>query len=183
MTSPFWVVYAGDNLGIREFDWGTLLTLATVIQVLLAIPAGNLIDRIKKRRVLTMALALSAIPVLVYPYSHSFLGTFLVFVPLAVGNAFLIPAAGALMADLCPPERRGMVMACIGRGMLVINYRGGTGGGPGMGFLLTLPVIIGSYLGGYIYETYPPAPWLLLGASLAVNAVMAFLFVRRDKRA
>ncbi|MGD2201548.1 MAG: MFS transporter, partial [Candidatus Bathyarchaeota archaeon] len=50
-TGPFWVVYAEDALGLRALDWGTLLTLATVIQVILAIPAGNLIDRRDKRKI------------------------------------------------------------------------------------------------------------------------------------
>ncbi|UCH56660.1 MAG: MFS transporter [Candidatus Bathyarchaeota archaeon] len=181
LTGPFWVVYAGDILGLRELDWGTLLTLATVIQVALAIPAGSLIDRVEKRRVAAAALALSALPVLAYPYSGGFAGALLVFVPVAVANAFLIPAAGALMIDLCPPDRRGMVMACLGRGMMLINYRGGIGGGPGMGFILTLPVIIGSFLGGYIYDAFQAAPWLLLGAALAVNALLAAFLLKPSR--
>ena len=182
VAGPYWVVLAGDSLGIREIDWGTILTLATVIHVLLSFPAGSLIDRFDKRKVLGAAMALSAIPIMLYPFSGGFLGALAVFVPLSVANAFMVPAAAALMADLCPPERRGMVMANLGRGMVWVNYRGGVGGGPGMGFVLTLPAIVGAYLGGYIYESYGAAPWLLMGGALALNAVLALFLLKTRKK-
>jgi len=153
-----------------------------VIHVLLSFPAGSLIDRFDKRKVLGAAMALSAIPIMLYPFSGGFLGALAVFVPLSVANAFMVPAAAALMADLCPPERRGMVMANLGRGMVWVNYRGGVGGGPGMGFVLTLPAIVGAYLGGYIYESYGAAPWLLMGGALALNAVLALFLLKTRKK-
>lgn len=157
------------------------MTLTTLIQVILAIPAGGLIDRYDKRRITALALALSVLPTLAFPFCGGLLGAVMVFIPLSVANSFLIPAAGALMADMVPRERRGMAMATLGRGFLLINVRGGVGGGPGMGFILTFPVIIGSFLGGYIYDTCPSVPWLLLGASLAVNAVLATFFLTTRK--
>ena len=72
-------------------------------------------------------------------------------------------------------------MATLGRGWLLVNFQGGVGGGPGMGFLLTFPVIIGSLIGGYIYEFNPTAPWLLLGAAMAGNALIAGLLLRPGK--
>jgi len=182
LTAPYWVVYARDVLGIREFDWGSILTLTMVIQVVLAIPAGSLIDRHDKRRIAALALALSALPALAFPFCGGFTGILMVFVPIGVANAFLIPAAGALMVDMVPGERRGMVMATLGRGMLLTNIRGSVGGGPGMGFVLTFPVVIGSFLGGYIYDTSPTSPWLFLGAALAVNAVLAAFFLKPGKK-
>jgi predicted MFS family arabinose efflux permease len=100
-----------------------------------------------------------------------------VFIPIATVNAFLIPVAAAFMADLVPPERRGMCMATLRRGWLLVNYRGDVGGGPGMGFLLTLPVIMGSLLGGYIFKLNQATPWLLQGSALALNALLAVIFL------
>ena len=182
LTAPYWVVYARDVLGIREFEWGSILTLTMVVQVVLAIPAGGIIDRHDKRRIAAFALGLSALPALAFPFCGGFIGNLLVFVPLAVGNAFLMPVAGALMADMVPSERRGMVMATLGRGMLLTNIRGSIGGGPGMGFVLTFPVVIGSLLGGYIYDTSPSSPWLLLGTALTVNAILAAFFLKPGKK-
>ena len=86
------------------------------------------------------------------------------------------------MADLVPTERRGMVMAAIGRGSLLLNFRSGPGGGPTMGFLLTLPVIVGSLLGGYMYDYSPHITWSLLGGTVLVNAIIAmFLLKKTDK--
>jgi len=178
LTSPYWVVYAKDVLGVSALNWGGLLTLATVIRVLLAIPAGGLIDRYDKRKIAALALALSTLPVLAFPFSGGLLGIVLVFIPISIANAFLMPLAGALMADLVPRERRGMVMATMGRGMLMTNTRGESGGGPGMGFILCLPVIVGSLLGGYIYNANPTYPWLLLGSALVVNATLAAYFLK-----
>ena len=62
-------------------------------------------------------------------------------------------------------------MAALGQGMLFINTRGG-GGGPGMGAILTIPSVVGSIIGGFVYVNDPMLPWLLLGASLVFNAAV-----------
>jgi len=42
---------------------------------------------------------------------------------------------------------------------------------------------IGTLLGGYIYEANPTAPWLLLGAVMAGNAIITGLLLRPGKDA
>lgn len=91
------------------------------------------------------------------------------------GFAFIMAVPG-LMANLVPHEERGRTLAVVGRGMLMINYRGGGGGGPGMGFLLTFPSIVGLMAGGYVFDAGPSLPWVILGGMALVNAViLAFL--------
>lgn len=182
LTGPYWVVYGTDLIGMSGFEWGSLLLVANLVQVFLSLPAGALIDRYDKRKTLALALVLSTLPVLAFPFCGTFLGTLLVFVPLAVANAFMLPAAGALMADMVPPERRGRTMAALGRGMISVNYRGGGGGGPGMGFILTFPTVIGFLIGGYVYNTGPSIPWLLLGGALALSALLSVLFIETPKQ-
>ena len=182
LSGPYWVIYANDVMGISALGWGSLLTLSTVIRVLLSIPAGGIIDRFDKRRIAALALALSVVPTLAFPFAGGIIGAALVLIPIAVSNGFLMPLAGALMVDMVPGERRGTVMAALGRGMLMTNTRGGmTGGGPGMGFVTCLPVILGSLLGGYIYNADPRYPWLLLGAALFLNATLAACFLKPKK--
>lgn len=182
LTGPYWVVSGTGVIGLSEFDWGSILLVANVVQVFLSLFAGALIDRYDKRKAISVALALGALPVFAFPFSGGFTGALSVFVLLAVSNAFLVPAAGALMADMVPRERRGTVMAALGRGMLFINYRGGGGGGPGMGFLLTFPAVVGSLIGGYVYDAGPQFPWLLLGTVLVVNALLSAFFIRPQER-
>jgi MFS family permease len=181
LTGPYWVLYAGDVRGISVLDWGSILTVSTLIQVALTMPAGALIDRYDTRKITALAAGLSALPILAFPFLRGFWLVLMAFIPISVANAFLIPAANALMVELVPQERRGMVMATLGRGMLLTNYRGGVGGGPGMGFVLTLPVVVGSLMSGYIYDAVPSAPWLLLGSALVVNAVIAAFFLKTEE--
>jgi len=178
LTGPYWVLYAGDTQGISVLDWGSILTVSTLVQVVMTIPAGALIDRYDTKKIAALAVGLSALPILAFPFLRGFWLVLIAFIPISVANAFLIPAANALMVELVPRERRGMVMATLGRGMLLTNYRGGVGGGPGMGFVLTLPVVVGSLMSGYIYDAMPFAPWLFLGTALVVNAIIAAFYLK-----
>jgi MFS family permease len=181
-VGPYWIIYSKDIHGISEFDWGTILTVTNLVQMLLTIPAGTLIDMHDKRKIAAFALALSSIPTLAFPYISGYYSILAVLSVISVANAFLMPVAGAIMADMVPSERRGMAMAAIGRGMLVTDLRGGGGGGPSMGFVMTLPVIIGSLLGGYIFQMNPVTPWIIQGCALFLNAIIATFLLKPTKR-
>jgi MFS family permease len=88
----------------------------------------------------------------------------------AVGNAFFMPACGALLADSVPREMRGRVMAALGRGAVMIGSSAGATGGPGLGFLIIPPLVLTSLLSGYLYAANPRAPWL--AASVAVVSAL-----------
>ncbi len=181
LVAPFWVVYGVEAMGLTELQWGTVLLIAAASNVALLVPAGVLVDRFEAKRVLTAALALSAAPLLLFPYSGGFTGAALVFVAMTVANVFLTAGAPAFMADNVPPEMRGRVMAALGQGMLYINTRS-AGGGPGMGAVLTVPSILGSVLGGFVYDLNPALPWVLFSASMVLNAsISAFLVSSRRK--
>jgi len=109
--------------------------------------------------------------------SRGFWDVTLLFAVMTFTNSFLISGAPAYMAQAVPPEKRGRVMATLGQGMLLVNTRGGGSGGPGMGAILAIPSIIGSVLGGFIYDYNPALPWMLFGASMAVSSVICGVFV------
>jgi MFS family permease len=178
LTGPYWVLYAADVQKISVIDWGSILTISTLVQVVLTIPAGALIDRYDTRKITALAAGLSALPILTFPFLRGFWSILISFTLISVANAFLIPAANSLMVELVPRERRGMAMAILGRGWLHTNIKEKIGGGPGMGFILTLPIVVGSLMSGYIYDMFPSAPWLLLGSALMVNAVIAVFYLR-----
>jgi MFS family permease len=181
-VGPYWIIYSKDIHGVSEFGWGTILTITNLVQMLLTIPAGTLIDKHDKRKIVAFALALSSIPTLAFPYVRGYYPILAVLTVISVANAFLMPVAGAIMADMVPSERRGMAMAAIGRGMLVTDLRGGGGGGPSMGFVMTIPVIIGSLLGGYVFQMSPVTPWIIQGCSLFLNAIIATFLLKLPKR-
>ncbi|MFP3950886.1 MAG: MFS transporter [Candidatus Bathyarchaeia archaeon] len=182
VAGSYWVVYAKDMIGLSEYQWGIILLVATLIQVFTSYPAGSLLDRYGKERILAISLLLATVPIFAFPYSNSFTSTLIVFIPLSVSNGFLIPGAGALMADLVPKERRGRTMAALGRGLLRINYRSSGGGGLGMGFLLTFPSVLGLMTGGLIYEKAAYMPWVLLGSGTLISGVMMAVFIKTGKK-
>ncbi len=181
-VGPYWIIYSKDIHGVSEFGWGTILTVTNLVQMLLTIPAGTIIDTHDKRKIAAFALALSSIPTLAFPYVRGYYSILAVLTVISVANAFLMPLGGAIMADMVPSERRGMAMAAIGRGMLVTDLRGGGGGGPSMGFVMTIPVIIGSLLGGYVFQMSPATPWIIQGCALFLNAIIATFLLKLPKR-
>ncbi len=176
VTTPYWVVYSVEGIRLSELQWGTILLMATLVNVALTVPAGMTVDRFGVKRVLFLASALSIAPVILFPFSHSFAETAMSLVTINVANAFLVSAAPSFMAHSVTTDKRGRIMAALGQGMLLINTRGGTGG-PGMGAVLTVPSILGSALGGFIYRYDPRLPWVLLALFMIVNAVICVVFL------
>ena len=173
MVSSYWVIYTTQTLGFSEVQWGLVLLIAAVFNVILMVPAGMLVDRLGSKRVFTGALILGSIPMLLFRFANSFINITALMVIMTIANSFLMSGAPSYMTHSVPPERRGRVMSALGQGMLFINTRGGGGGGPGMGTLLTIPSIIGSLLGGIIYGIDPNLLWLSFGLVLVTSAVIS----------
>jgi len=177
MVSSYWVIYTTQSLGLTVVQWGSVLLIASVINVILIVPAGMLVDRVGPKRVLTWSLLLGAVPMLLFRYATSFAYIAALLVIMTVANSFLMSGAPAYMTHSVPPERRGQVMSALGMGMLFINTRGGGGGGPGMGTLLTIPSIIGAILGGFVYGYNPNLLWMSFGIALIISAVISDRFL------
>jgi len=187
MVTSYWVVYCIDILGLSKLQFGSVLLIAAIVNVVFLLPAGMIVDRIGKKA-LTAALVFAAIPLLLFPLSRGFWDVTVLFIALTVANTILVSGAPALMAQLVPSSMRGRVMAALGQGMLFINIRGGGGGGPGMGALLAIPSIVGSMLGGYIFEINPYLPWVMMGVAMLLSAFINEFLIRdlvsgRDARA
>jgi MFS family permease len=176
IAAPYWVVYGVGEIGLSELQWGTVLLVAAIVRVSLLVPAGMIVDRFGVKRLLSLALALSFVPSVLFPFSSSFIETILLFVVMTVANAFLSSGAPAFMAHSVSPDKRGRVMAALGQGMLFVNTRGGTGG-PGMGAILTIPSVLGAFVGGFVYDYNPALPWMLLAGALGMNALISILFL------
>jgi DHA1 family multidrug resistance protein-like MFS transporter len=173
MVSSYWVIYITQSLGFTEVQWGFVLLIASVVNVILLVPAGMLVDRLGSKRVLTWALIIGSIPMFLFRYMSSLSVITVLMVVMTVANSFLMSGAPSYMTHSVPSERRGRVMSALGQGMLFINTRGGGGGGPGMGTLLTIPSIIGSLLGGVVYGLDPNLLWLSFGLAMLASAAIS----------
>jgi MFS family permease len=176
VAAPFWVIYVIRQIGLLELQWGEVLLIAALINAVLLIPAGIAVDRFNLKKLLSLSLFLAAASIFLFPFSRGFSDIILLFIAITAANTFLISGAPALMAHTVPSDKRGRIMAALGQGMLSINTRGGSGG-PGMGAILTIPSILGSIMGGFIYSYNPIIPWFLLASSLLFNSVIAIKFI------
>ena len=70
-------------------------------------------------------------------------------------------------------------MAGVGSGMSV----GVTGGGYSSGFIVFIPMAIGSKLGGLIYTYNPAYPWYIQSTFLAVGLILCILLIKDPVKA
>ncbi len=178
VAGPFWVVYAVEQIRLSPVDWGLILLVESAVKLFTFMPAGVLVDRWGRAASLVAALCLSLVALPLFVVATSFVAVLVIRVVAAVAFTIAIPACMALMADLVPRETRGRVMAAIGQGGIMIGSTGGGTGGPGVGYLTTVPIIVCSLLGGYLYSLNPAYPWLFVLVTTALSIGLAALFVR-----
>jgi MFS family permease len=152
--------------------------IETALRIGVLIPAGMLVDRYGRTRFLLLSLLLTLASVPFFVLSATFPQVLLIRCTVAIANAFFMPACSALMADMVPRENRGRVMAALGRGTVMIGASSGGTGGPGVGFLVTVPLMVACLFGGYVYAYNAAYPWYLTGAAAALSILLCALFVR-----
>ena len=130
---------------------------------------------------LSVLLALIAMPLFVLV--NGFVGVLLVRLLLILAQVLLIPASIALMADTIPRQIRGRVMAATGQGGVMLGAAGGGTGGPGTGYLITIPLMISSVAGGYLYGANPVYPWYVASGMMVVALAVTVFWVRDAARA
>jgi MFS family permease len=182
VASPFWVVYAKTDIGLTASEWGLVLLVETGLRNILTIPAGFLTDRFGRTRFIIAALAISAV-IPLYLFAGSFVFVLAIRCVIALASALFSPAMSALLADTVPSAIRGRVMAAIGRGSVSIGGASGGTGGPGTGFLITLPLMGAALCGGLLYAWSPAVPFLFVFAVTVVALLVAALFLRDPKTA
>lgn len=183
VSSPFWVVYITEVIGISEIGWGVILLFETVLVTLLSVPFGVLADRYSKSRLLFVTVLLSLLSMPTIAIARSFVQVLLIRLVIGMARAVFMSTGAALMADFVPREHRGRVMAAIGSGRYLLGAAGGGTGGPGMGYLFTLPVMFSSILGGILYSIDPLYVWVVVGFTIIVQLLSLVLFIRDPEKA
>ena len=177
MAGPFWVVYAVKEIQLTYLDWGFILFLVGLLSTALAIPAGAVVDRFGKRKVIIVALAISILPVFFFTYCTNFVQTLAVLALVTAVSMFLTPACQALVADIVPKEMRGRIGAAFGRGSIGIRVTVVTAG-----FVPSIGSMLGFLSGGFIYSFNAAYPWLFLSITLFLGLVITILFVKEPEK-
>jgi MFS family permease len=177
------VLYAVDHIGLSLSEWGVILLVELVLKSAMFVPAGVLVGRWGRTASALTALLISLASIPAFVFAQSFIAVLLTRIAIAVAYAIGLPACSALMADIVPRDIRGRVMAALGHGGLKIGTAGGGVGGPSVGYIAILPLMLASLAGGYLYAWNPVSPWFCAAIAMALAIVLITLFIRDPKHA
>lgn len=183
VASPFWVVYATEEVGLSSAAWGLILLIETVLRLVMFLPAGLLVDRWGRTNSLLASLAISLVAIPAFVFVTGFATALLVRCAVAIAFALAIPSCTALMADIVPRDMRGRVMSALGQGGIMIGPAGGGTGGPAVGYVVTIPLILSSMLGGILYSLNPVLPWVFVLCTTLLSILLIVLFIRDPRDA
>jgi len=178
VASPYWVVHARDQIGLSTTDWGLILLIEMIVRSLLYLPAGIAIDKYGRVRFIRASLLISGLAVPLVAIATGFTHVLLIRLAIAVANTFFLCASSAMMADALPRDIRGRAMAALGRGTVMLGASSGGTGGPGLGFLVIVPVMFASLVGGYVYSYNTTLTWLAVMGASALSLIVAVTLLR-----
>jgi MFS family permease len=100
-------LYASRELGLGPAEIGFVMTASSVLDVVMFVPAGILMDRFGRKTASVPSFAIMAIGMALIPLAHSFWPLLLVGTLIGAGNGLGSGAMMTLGADLAPPGATG----------------------------------------------------------------------------
>jgi MFS family permease len=162
-TNLYTVIYATRVLLIDEVLWGFIIALVPVTTIILAIPVGKLVDRIRRKIPILASLGLFGLSMWIF-LNADLVQIAVSLIILGAANVMLNASFGALQTDLTPQKERGKVSGFIN-------------------FAMYLILAAGSFTGGYLYEhVTPQAPFLLAIATFVPSALFTLILVKEPDR-
>jgi MFS family permease len=104
---------------INDFQTGLLSSSFILIYAVGALPLGLLADRIKRKDVIAVGVALWSAATLITAFVHSFLGLLVTRTWLGFGEASYTPAGTSLLSSYFPGKRRAQILSRWAAGALV----------------------------------------------------------------
>ena len=177
IAAPFWVVYGEMIVGLTTAEWGLSEVTATGVYMLVMFFSGRLADRYGSKKVMLTNLLIAPAINLSFIFCQDFHQILAFRIMLAVQNAFIMPAATALIADIVPRKQRGRAIAAIGWQPVIISL-----GAVSNGFLRFPSYFAGSLLSGYIYSIDVRYPWFLLAMAYAIESAICYFLIRQPEK-
>ncbi|MDE3111319.1 MAG: MFS transporter [Chloroflexota bacterium] len=157
----FLPLYAATRLGMSATEIGIMFTIWGIVVTLFTLPGGRLADAFGRKPILLLGLVLITATVLLTA-SDRMQGTLAIaglFVLVGLGQAAFNPARTALLSDIAPLRRQGLVIGLYGSA-------------EDMGLL------IGPLVAGFLWEGSGPAiAFAALGASGALALMVAVVAI------
>lgn len=176
---PFWVVFANEVIGLTAYEFGLIMLVGGVAKTIFSLAIGPLVDKLGARKCFLATFVIAIPGMYLFTLTTSFWTAMIIYVALVISSAFMWIASSAYLADTIPRSMRGRVMAGLGSGTSV----GVTGGGYSSGFLVFIPMTIGSLISGYIYSYNAALPWILQTVFLSVGLIMTLMWLKDPEKA
>ncbi len=116
-----------EAFAIGNAELGILISIVSFVGAAATLPIGLLVDRVRRKRLLTLAIALWTLAMVASGFATSFVFLLITRVFLGLVAATAQPAVASLTGDFFPPRERARIYGLILAGELV---------GTGFGFLL-----------------------------------------------
>jgi len=161
--SLFTVIYATRVLLIDEVVWAFLIAILPITTIVLALPVGKLVDKIKRKTPILVSILIFGLTMWIF-VNGDLTRVALALVLLGVAQVMMMTSFGALQTDLTPKEQRGKVNGFIN----FANY---------------IVMAGGSLIGGYMYEhVAPQAPFMLAIACVLPSFLLTLILVNEPER-
>ena len=152
-----------NDLGIGRLEFSYIMASMFITMIILAIPAGKLIDKIGKKKPILLAFVLWAIAVPLMIYGD-FWRLIISMTLVGVIQVMINGATSALTADLVPKE-----------------HRGKTNGS--RGFFSMLSSSVGMITGGWLYDNVSHAlPWYLQLVIIVIPFLLVLYYIEEPKQ-
>jgi MFS family permease len=162
-TNLYTVIYATRVLLIDEVAWAFIVALVPITTILLALPVGKLVDKIRRKIPIIGSTLLFGLSMWIF-LNGDLARVIVSLILLGAGNVMLNASFGALQADLTPQTLRGKVSGFIN----FANY---------------LILAAGSFVGGYLYEhVAPQAPFMLAIVAILPSSLLTLVLVKEPER-
>ena len=153
------------EFGVSDTAIGLISGLAfAAVYALLGLPAGRLVDRMPRTRLLAMSCLLWAVATMACGLAGSFIALAIARMLVAVSESPTTSASLSLIADLYPPQRRSFAISCFTAAP-------------------TFSSIIGLSLGAWVVEHYGwRSGFIAIGMPALVFCAVLTFFVREPQR-
>jgi MFS family permease len=156
MCSLNLIFYATDLLNIKDFEWAALMTWFSVVNTIVALPCGKIIDRFGRKKPLTVAWFLFIPGLVGFVYGNIIIIS-ICFVFLGIALILANTAYPALMADFVARDKRGKIIGSTN-------------------FFSNILSSLGQLSGGFMYQYLFPALPFLFSAILFIPCLLLTLF-------
>jgi len=156
-------VYAKQNFGIPENQYGWIATTNAIMVVLFQIPITGISKRYPNLKVLIVGAVFYTMAVTSIVFGQGFWWFWSSMVVMTIGEMLLMPTSSTFVANLAPSDKRGRYMSIYG---------------------LTWGVAAGTapLLGGFLNDAFGPRTIWLGGGVAGLLGTLGFIFLSHKER-